>query len=270
LKTQERLLVVVGAALLLLLLSLVFQRQSIEVPVPQIPPASVEPASPAGSRSNSSRFFDAQAVGPSESNEDAALNNEMRAARGSGYLWGKALNGVYAPATSGADRPQRLDLTQLERSFKGFVRPVNLEDHTASRQARAEYLSAVITSALDLNTAEQPILAELLQEYYAADSRAGTPQDNERTKLSSEAREALLARLPRDAGELFQTVFNTPDFLFRSMFVTADELTLAKGGGTVLATGGATFTIGRDGALLFDANSVSVENSGAKLRNSEP
>ena len=267
-KPRKKISLIIGLSLLLLILAVFLQRQKIEIPTREIPADLATPESSTSSQPPFTRE-DTRAVGLGESKEESVRNDQMRAARGSGYLWGNALNGVYATRILSADGQWRLDVTELYRSFKGFVRPVHLEDATASPEARAEYLAAVITGALGLNTAEQPALAGLLQAYYKADPGEGTQQEDQRTRLSNQARETLLAQLSPESQELFQTVFNTPDFLYRSMFVATDEIRYSTGGtgsSVAFASGKARFTFGRDGELKFDAENVHLEGGKAQLR----
>ncbi|MHA3774440.1 hypothetical protein ACXR0O_23180 [Verrucomicrobiota bacterium sgz303538] len=267
-------LIIIALALLILVLAVFIQQQSFEIPTREIQ-ASRNTSDSSISSEPRSALGDAQVVGPRESNEESVSSDKEREARGSGYVWGNALNGVYTARTLNGDGQWRLDITELYNSFKGVVRPVHLEDATASPQTRAEYLAAVITGALGLNTAEQPALAGLLQDYYKADPGEGTQKEGQRTRLSAQAREALLAHLPPESKELFQDVFSTPDFLFRSMFIAADEIKYATGGTSNLvavASGKARLTIGRDGRAEINSEETRVQksDSGSEVQKQNP
>jgi hypothetical protein len=269
-KTRIRFSVFTALCLLLLALVLVSERWIHEIPPQEISTVSIAPVSSRGSEQLPTRS-EPRATATTDVDEDSVWSNQMRQARGAGYLWGKALNTVYAATTLSAEGKRRLDVTELERSFKGFVRPVNLEDTSASPQARAEYLAAVITTALDLSASWQPDLTRVLEDYYAADSSSGA-QDSQRAQLSRQARDVLVALLPPESAEQFRIIFNTPDFLFRSMFIVADEITLANADGSMLATGEARFTIKNNGALGFTANGMKtrVSEGRSKPRRSNP
>lgn len=264
-KSRSRIsLIIVALALLILVLAVFIQQQSIEIPPSREIQASRNTPDSSTSSEPRSALGGAQVVGISDSKEGSVRNDQLREARGSGYLWGNALNGVYTAKTLNADGQWSLDVTELYKSFKGFVRPVHLEDATATPQARAEYLAAVIAGALGLNATEQPALAGLLQEYYKADPGEGTQQEEQRARISGQAREALLARLLPESQGLFKVAFSSPDFLFRSMFIAADEIRYTPGGSgssVAIASGNARFTIGRDGRLELDAENTQFQKA---------
>ena len=208
---------------------------------------------------------DAQAATNGQSMVTTSEKDSPHSARGSGYVWGKALNEVYAANTVNSEGVRHLDLTKLAKSFRKFERPVNLEDASALTQARAEYLASVITAALDLKTSYQAQLADILQDYYTSDWRnreiGQNEKANERGRLSDAARNELVAFLPSEAREKFLEIFASRVFLFRSMSLSANEITLEVGGGTVNTTGSVAFTVDPGGAIQFESAGMSFQST---------
>ncbi len=230
---------------------------TIEAPVSSVA-GTRNPPAPFTSPAPAPRQSDTEAILPGPSEEDSP-----RSARGSGYIWGRALNAVYAVSTLSPDGKRNLNLTELKKSFEGFDRPVNLEEASALPQARAEYFASVMTAALSLGAGHQAELAGVLQGYYSSDWQrrelAQAEQTNERSRLSGAAREELATLLPREAQGQFQEMFASPDFLFRSMSVSADEITLDIGQGTALATGNAVLTVDPNGAVRIESSGSSFQ-----------
>jgi len=193
-------------------------------------------------------------------------------ARGSGYAWGKALRELYARSTidDAGKRHLDLDLTTLRESLSQFERPVDLEDTSALPLARAEYLAAVITAALDLTADSQARLTEVLEGYYTSDweSRAmdEAKHKDERARLTTTARKHLFNIVPEEVQAEFNEIFASEDFLFRSMSLAVNEITMQTGGGAVVANGDVVFTVDPDGAIQFQAENSSLRQDGNRPR----
>jgi hypothetical protein len=192
--------------------------------------------------------------------EESPHGKDLRELRGAGYIWGNALKGIYANGTITAEGKRHLNVTEISRSRKHFHRPVDLEDASVTPEKRAEYLAAVITAALNLHGREQPGFARILEHYYTRDlslrqlEHGG--QNADRAELSAEARKELLALVPPYAGASFQEVFPS-DFLFRSMSVAAEQITIEQDYGNIVVGSGALLSFAPDGAISIQAGSVS-------------
>jgi hypothetical protein len=182
--------------------------------------------------------------------------------RGSGYMWGTALKNVFAGASLAADGTTNLNLSELEKSFKGHAAPIDLASATASPVLRAEYLSATITTALDIGASHQPILAAILEKFYAADAAVSDPGDDarndRRAKLAGQARDTIVDAIPAEAREQFREIFRSPMFLFETRSVAAENIQYDRGEITMSATGNAVYTIGNDGSVSFTADSTTT------------
>ena len=187
----------------------------------------------------------------------------MRQTRGYAYVWGNALRNVYATGAVDAQGRRHLDVTELVESFKKHPQLIALEDALASPKARSEYLAAVITAATGLSGNDQPRLAKALEGYYDRDRAqsqlAPAEQQKERARLSAQARKELLQLLPQDAREPFGEIFGAADFLFQSMAVVADRITIKTGGGIANARNGALMSIKPDGRNEITAAEMSFE-----------
>ncbi|MDQ3624637.1 MAG: hypothetical protein M3463_19490 [Verrucomicrobiota bacterium] len=175
--------------------------------------------------------------------------------RGAGYIWGSSLKETFAAATRNPDGTKHLDLTDLVKSFKGVARPVDLASAFASPQLRAEYLAAAMTSALDLPTVEQPLIANLLRDFYAADyalrDSAEAVRSEQRSKLCRQARSRLAALLPAETLRGFSELFGSPNLLFETMSVTADSMALRSTSSSGSSTSAAS---GNDLKISIQAN----------------
>jgi hypothetical protein len=150
----------------------------------------------------------------------------------------------------------------MVKSFKGYVAPVDLANASASSNLRAEYLSASITAALDLDVSRQPHLAAILESYYASDAGARDPddaaQERRRAELSDDARRRIAPALPQETLEQFQDIFRSPTFLFQTMSVAAENIEYGFDGSRISASGNAVFTIKSDGSYSINAESTSA------------
>jgi hypothetical protein len=191
-----------------------------------------------------------------------SLRAEPEAARGAGYIWGTALKNVYASASLSPDGTTRLDVSDMVKSFKGYVAPVDLANASASSNLRAEYLSATITAALDLDVSNQPNFVAILQSYYASDARAQdrdeTARENRRSELSNDARRRIVPALPQEALDQFRDIFRSPTFLFQTMSVAAENIEYGFDGSRISAKGSAVFAIKSDGSRSITAESTSA------------
>lgn len=178
----------------------------------------------------------------------------------------EAVKAVYAGAKITPDGKTRLDVTALEKSFKGYVPPVDLSSSSEVPRMRAEYMASTLTAALDMDTSYQPKLAAILEAYYGADTRqrpSASPEEREsqsRSGLCKQARAELATSLPVEVREQLQEVFGSPNFLFETMSVSAEIIELEKDGNTVVTNGDAVFGIFGNGAVFMNGNSTSLEN----------
>jgi len=196
-----------------------------------------------------------------------------RSARGAGYVWGKALREVYARSivNESGKRHLDLDLNALQNSLSQFERPVNLEDASGLPLARAEYLASVITTALDLTGDAQERLAELLESYYTSDWESRgldeVKHNDERARITASARKRVLDLLPDEMQARFNHVFASKDFLFRSMSLASDEITMqVTGGGTAVLRGNVVFTVDPGGAIQCQAEDTFFQAKGETPR----
>jgi hypothetical protein len=190
--------------------------------------------------------------------EGSGSEDDRTRARGTGYVWGTALRELFAAATIAPDGTKELDVSNLKRAYRGFRRPIELADPSVSPTLRAEYLAATITAGLNMPTAEQGPIAQLLERYFAADYALrdldAAALADERSNLSREARSELDALLPINAQAEFRKLFASPTFLFVTMCVTADRILLREGVGTTTASGNATLTIRDDNHFNISAH----------------
>jgi len=192
-------------------------------------------------------------------------SNDVREVRGAGYNWGAALKTVYAGAKIAPNGKTQLDVTALEKSFKGFASPVDLSNASEAPKMRAEYLASTLTAALDLDASHQPALAAILEAYYRTDSNQWpleffeNPGTQSRSELCQQARVKLATALPADVQEQFQEIFGSPNFLFETMSVAAEVIELEKNGRVVVTSGDAVFGIFGNGSVFMNGNSSSSE-----------
>jgi hypothetical protein len=227
---------------------------------------------PEASYRSKSKHADAPAIKVPASGLDSP-----HSARGAGYAWGKALRELYARRTidDAGKTHLDLDLTALRKSLSQFKRPVDLEDTSALPLARAEYLAAVITAALDLTADSQARLAEVLESYYTSDlENRGLDEakrKDERARLTTIARKHVLDVVPEAVQGQFNEVFASKDFLFRSMSLAVNDMTMQTSAGTMVAGGDVVFTADPDGAIQVQAeNSSLVQHGNRPQRRVEP
>ena len=205
-KAQHRYAILSAFVLLLLALAIASWQRWAEVSV-----SHTERRHIAQDPLRKSATTDAQAATNGQSMVTTSEKDSPHSARGSGYVWGKALNEVYAANTVNSEGVRHLDLTKLAKSFRKFERPVNLEDASALTQARAEYLASVITAALDLKTSYQAQLADILQDYYTSDWRNREMGKNEKAAsahdfpipLATNSKHSSPTRLGRNSWRSF-------------------------------------------------------------------
>jgi hypothetical protein len=191
-------------------------------------------------------------------------NTDVRDIRGAGYIWGAALKAVHAGSRIAPDGTTLLDVTAMEKSFKGHVSPVDLDNSSASSQFRAEYLAATITAALDLDATYQPALMAILGRLYDNDSDPRISQlsekqrERERTDLCRLARTELTSALPSTVQDQFQNIFGSPNFLFETMSVAAQNIEFERDEFFSAFNGNAVFRISKDGSLSVTSESSSV------------
>lgn len=228
-------------------------------------PASEELAIPAGRAPKTGDSGDSRFSEPKNTPRDDTTNNVIEV-RGAGYNWGTAVKAVYAGAKITPDGKTRLDVTALEKSFKGYASPVDLSNSSEPSRMRAEYMASTLTAALDLNTSHQPALAAVLEGYYGVDSRERpshspeNPESRSRSELCKRARAELATSLPVEVREQLEEVFGSPNFLFETMSVAAEVIELEKDGKVVVTSGDAVFGILGNGAVFMNGNSTSFEN----------
>lgn len=110
--------------------------------------------------------------------EHATARLDAHSVRGAGFIWGAALKNLYAGAKINADGSTRLNVTALNKSFKGYHAPIDLGDRSVSAHLRAEYMAAAVLGALDLDAGSQPALVPLLESYYDQDAVQPDPIKN--------------------------------------------------------------------------------------------
>ena len=197
-------------------------------------------------------------------------HSAMHTARGAGSIWGTALKNLYAGAKLNADGSTRLNVTALEKSFKGYRFPVDLDDHSAPSRLRAEYLAAAVLAALDLDAASQPDLIPVLESFYdqdVANSNLSAEQQAQlRATLCEKAREQLGDSLPGNLRGQLDEIFGSPKFLFETRSIAAQTIELELSGAKSVTDGNAVLGIGRDGSVTITGQSNTVEHKSAIVR----
>jgi len=197
----------------------------------------------------------------------AVRSDDPAKVRGAGYIWGTALKNVFAGAALDSDGKTRLNVSALEKSFKGNVAPIDLASATAAPQLRAEYLSASITAALDLDAVHQPKLVAILEGIYADDSAASDSEEDararQRAELTEQARIKILSSLPPEVLDQFSEIFRSPRFLFETRSFVVDSIDYNGGGGALSTKGNTVFSIGNDGKVSITSESTTFRQDRA-------